>query len=97
MILWAGGWSFLLVALFYAVVDLGGIKRWAFPFLVIGANAILAYMLDPIFDRAGDGTMLILFPHCPSPYFELLSATIEVGMLWLVLWLLYRRRVFVRV
>ena len=51
MILWAGGISFLLVALFYAVIDVAGIKRWAFPLVVIGANALLAYVLDPVFDR----------------------------------------------
>ena len=27
MILWAGGWSFLLVTLFYLVIDIGGVKR----------------------------------------------------------------------
>ena len=42
MVLWAGGWSLLLLALFYGVIDVLGYKRWAFPFQVIGANAILA-------------------------------------------------------
>ena len=36
----AGGWSLLLLAMFYGVIDVLGFKRWAFPFQVIGANAI---------------------------------------------------------
>ena len=45
MVLWAGGWSFLLLAMFYLVIVVWKM-RWAGSFfIVIGANAILAYML----------------------------------------------------
>jgi predicted acyltransferase len=57
MVLWAGGWSFLLLALFYAVIDVIGLKRGAFPFVVIGANAIAVYM----------ATRLIDFRHLTDP------------------------------
>jgi len=42
MILWAGGWSFLLLAAFHAAIDLAGCRRLAFPFVVVGVNALLA-------------------------------------------------------
>jgi predicted acyltransferase len=42
--LYAGGWSYLLLALFYLVIDVWGLRRWAFPFIVIGANSLAAYM-----------------------------------------------------
>ena len=45
MALWAGGWSYLLLALFYLLIDVLGFRRWAFPFVVTGANAILIYVL----------------------------------------------------
>jgi predicted acyltransferase len=96
MILWAGGWSFLLVALFYAVIDVAGIKRWAFPLVVIGANALLAYVLDPVFERTSDILVLGLVKHCTVPYLNLFSSAIEIGLLWLVLWYLYRNRTFLR-
>ena len=44
--------EFLLLALLHLVIDLGGWRRWAFPLLVIGSNALLAYMLDPLVDRS---------------------------------------------
>ena len=43
-VLIAAGWSLLLVALFYFVIDIQGARRWAFPFVVIGMNAITIYV-----------------------------------------------------
>jgi predicted acyltransferase len=96
MILWTGGIGFIAVGLFYVVIDVAGVKRWAFPLTVIGANALLAYVLDPVFVWTGDWAVLSLVPQCPMPYDELFSAMIEFGALWLVLWYLYRRRIFLR-
>ncbi len=45
-VLFAGGWSLLLLALFYWVIDVKGYRRWAFPFVVIGMNAITIYFLQ---------------------------------------------------
>jgi predicted acyltransferase len=45
VVLWACGWSFLLLTVFYAVIDVLGMKRWTFPFIVIGMNAITAYLM----------------------------------------------------
>ena len=96
-ILWAGGWSFLLVALFYGVIDIWGVKSWAFPFVVIGANALLAYVFDHVFDRRLSDTLVLeLANQCPIPLDELVRSVGEVGLLWLILWYLYRNRIFLR-
>jgi predicted acyltransferase len=97
MILWAGGCSFVLLAMFYAVLDVAGIKWWAFPFLVIGANALLAYMLDPILDAWTDILALVLRERYPTANLGPLIAVIQFAILWLILWSLYRRRKFLRV
>lgn len=97
MILWTGGWSFLLLALFYGVIDVAGITRWAFFFVVIGANALLAYVFDHVFDRTISDTLILnLANQWPAPYDELLRSVGEVGLLWLILWYLYRNRSFLR-
>ena len=42
--LFAGGWSLLLFAVFYGVIDVAEYKKWCRPFVWIGANSILIYM-----------------------------------------------------
>ena len=46
----AVGWSLLLLSLFYWVIDVKGCKRWAFFFVVIGANAITIYLAPFLID-----------------------------------------------
>src|SRR5262249_17913390 len=43
-VLLAGGWSLLLLALFYLVIDVLGFRAWAYFFVVIGVNAITIYV-----------------------------------------------------
>ncbi len=43
-VLYAGGWSLLLLALFYLIIDVQGIKKWAWPFVWLGCNSILIYL-----------------------------------------------------
>lgn len=97
MILWAGGWSFVLLALFYAVIDMAGWKAWAFPFVVIGANALFAYVFDHVVDRnLSDLLVINLAQQLTEPYGELLRAISEVGCLWLILWWMYRHNSFLK-
>ncbi len=46
----AGGWSVLLLALFYWVIDLRRLTRWAVPFVWIGSNALLIYLVSHVVD-----------------------------------------------
>jgi predicted acyltransferase len=43
-VLFAGGWSLLLLSLFYFIIEVVGLKKWALPFIWIGTNSILIYM-----------------------------------------------------
>jgi predicted acyltransferase len=97
-VLFAGGWSLLLLALFYWVIDVQGYRKWSYFFVVIGTNAITIYFLVEFVDfrhiaefwlggaarRAGMYQPLVL------PLGEFLAA-------WLLLWFLYRRRIFFKV
>lgn len=96
-ILWTGGWGFLLVALFYGVIDVGGIKRWTLFFVVLGANALLAYVLSHVFDRTiSDMLVGELAKQWPEASGELLRAVASIAVLWTILWYLYRNRTFLR-
>jgi len=98
MALWAGGWSLLLLALFYAVIDVVGLRAWSFVFVVIGANAILAYMANNLFNIRGIGARLFggLTKHFgQGADFGLTLLTF--ALMWAGMWFLYRKRVFLRV
>ncbi len=98
MVLWAAGWSFLLLALFYLVVDIIGFKCWAFPFKVVGMNALFAYTVPHVFDLEALGSDLVggLARHL-GEYGEYLVGLTAFLMLWGVLLYMYRKGTFVRV
>jgi predicted acyltransferase len=98
MTLWAAGWSFLLLALFYLVIDVIGLTRWAYFFVVIGANAITAYVayhFIPFRDIA-EGLAGGLARHVYRGGPVLIEFT-AVLLIWLALSHMYRHRIFLRV
>jgi predicted acyltransferase len=98
-VLFAGGWSLLLLALFYWVIDVRGHKRWSFFFVVIGANSILIYMAGRFIDFAY--TTDFFFAGVLSPlHGELGRLLWWVGFLlveWAFLYFFYRKKTFLRV
>jgi predicted acyltransferase len=98
MALWAGGWSLLLLALFYGVIDVLGWRAWSFVFIVIGANAILAYIANKLFNIGGIGRNLFggLTKHFGSGA-DFGLAVLTFALMWAGMWFLYRKRVFLRV
>lgn len=98
MVLWAAGWSFLLLALFYGVIDVLGYRKWAFPFVIIGMNAIAAYMgahLIP-FDAIGEALASGLAQHLFS-WGAFVLASVNFGVIWLILYYMYRNKTFLKV
>jgi predicted acyltransferase len=95
--LWMAGWSFLLLAVFSAVIDIWGFRAWAFPFVVIGSNAILAYALMQVYgDTMGLRLVSGIASHAGVAG-DLVRALGVFGVLWIVLWYLHRKRTFLRV
>lgn len=94
-VLWTGGWSLLLLALFHGLVDVLGWRKAAFPLVVLGANPITLYLLDHFV--AFDAVSAFLLQHEPVLVDATVVALVAVGMRWLVLWALWRRRIFLRV
>ena len=97
-VLLAAGWSCVLLAVFYWIIDVKGYHKWAFFFQVIGANAILIY-----WSRG-----FIPYQHIAKYFFEgllplsgsFIVLLLPVGTLaveWLLLWFLYKKRIFFRV
>ena len=93
-VLWAAGWSFASLAAFHLAVDVLGIRWPVALFAPIGANALLAYLLERFADPIGRLRALL---GAPSPGGELLAAAAALLALWLLLAWMRRRGRFVRI
>jgi predicted acyltransferase len=99
-VLWAGGWSFLLLALFYWIIDVRGLRRWAGLFTAIGSNSLLAYLIAGVFvapfrslaERLFGGLLAHLGPY----WVGVGMAFATFGFAWLLLIHLHRNRIFLR-
>ncbi len=93
----ACGWSLLLTALFYWVIDVKGYKRWAFFFVVIGMNAITIYVLAGIVNFGHIARLLVEGVANHAGALQPLVVPLGVvGVEWLLLWFLYRHRIFLK-
>ena len=105
MVLWAAGWCYLLLALFYLLVDVLKIQKWAFFFIVIGANPIFAYMIIRFIDfkdvanrlAGGLAGSLASLGGFGESLGNLLVEVTAYGALWLLLWYMYRNGTRIRV
>lgn len=98
MVLFAGGWSLLLLCLFYLVIDVLRVRFWATFFVVIGVNAIAAYMVTRVFDFRHISDIFIHgLARWTGPWHEFVQAVGAFAVLWLVLLLLYRKKVFIKI
>lgn len=98
MVLLSSGWSVLLLALFYYIMDIRGWKKWAFPLRVMGLNAIVAYVVGEYFDFSGlTGRVLYGFRQWLSPeWYALLLAAGNALLLYWIVWILWRSGKFIR-
>lgn len=97
-VLVAGGISFLVLALFYWIIDVRGWRGWAWPFRVIGMNPIVAYMAMSLVDLRGIGKIFVgsLLPRVGN-WDDLIEQTAGFLVLWLFLFWMYRTRSFVKI
>lgn len=94
-----GGLSLLLFSLFYLVIDIWKIKKWTFFFTVIGLNSITIYLAGRIIDFEYTSKFLFdgLVALFPSGWSDVLSATAVFGTAWIFMYLLYKKKIFLKV
>ena len=103
--LWTGtfdllaiGISVLIFALFFAIIDVLRFQRWSFPLRVVGMNALTIYLVVRFFDFKPAAALL--FGRLAQSLGEARPVILAVATLlleWLLLLLLYRRKIFFRV
>jgi predicted acyltransferase len=98
-VLEVGGWSLLLLSLFYYVIDVLGYKKWAFYFKVIGMNSILIYMSGQFINWEYSTKAFFgwLGQLVMDPYKLVVMAICYVMVKWAFLYFMYRQKIFLRV
>ncbi len=98
-VLHVGGWSLILLSLFYYIIDVRGYKKWAFFFSVIGMNSILIYMSGRFikWSYTTEGIFQWLVQLVGDPYNIVMAAMLYVLVKWAFLYFLYKKNVFLRV
>jgi predicted acyltransferase len=98
LVLFAGGMSFLLLSLFYLVIDVWGFKKWAFPFVVIGMNAIAVYVATHLFDFSKIGDVFVggLAKYL-GQWNDFVQALAALAVVWLILFWMYRKKAFIKI
>jgi len=103
-VLVAGGFSAILLAAFYQVIEVWKKRWWATPFLWIGTNAIAVYMLAHVVDLgtmaeriAGGEIKAWLNETVQAGFGDLVIAAIALGLAILFCRFLYKRKIFLKV
>ena len=98
------GCSALLLALFYHLIDVRGLRKWCQPFVWIGMNPITIYLTASIvgFSRlaerfVGGDVRVFLDTHVTRGFGGLVVALTGLGLAVLFCWFLHRKRIFLRV
>ncbi|HMO35238.1 MAG TPA: hypothetical protein PKA06_04275, partial [Gemmatales bacterium] len=101
-VLYSGGWCFLLLAFFVTIVDIYSIRWLFFPFYVFGVNSIAIYCLSHLIDGFIAKSLHThlgksLFQHFGTEYEPLLTGAGVFLVLWLVLYWMFRRKLFLKI
>jgi len=98
-VLMAGGYSALLLSLFYFVIDVKGYKKWTLFFRVFGMNSITIYMGARIIGFRDISHFFLGWTnvHINEQWGALFIALGVVVLQWALLLFLYRRKIFLRV
>ena len=98
-VVFAGGWSLILFSIFFLIIDVWGKKQWAFFFVVIGANSILSYLMQPVLNMWGIQHFFFcgILDHTPAILSTLINGLTYVATCWVLLYLCYRNKIFLKV
>ncbi len=99
-ILWAAGWSLLLLSLFYTVLDVFRQKWLGFIFIPIGMNAITIYLAQVWLDLHHTNRFFFggFAGQFENPDHKALVLSFGYLLIqWLLLFFLYRKKIFLRV
>jgi predicted acyltransferase len=113
-VMFTAGMALMFLGFCYWLIDIKGYKRWTWPFVVFGVNALALYVLSGLLadifglikttrmNGSPGNLQTWIFEHLFLSWASPINASLAYGisyiLLWLFLmWLLYRKRIFIKV
>ena len=98
-IMLTGGMALLSFALFYWVIDILRYRKWTFFFMVIGMNSLTIYLAYRFIAFGYTSRLLFegLYKGLPEEWHPVFEAVGALILVWLFLYVLYRRKIFFKV
>jgi heparan-alpha-glucosaminide N-acetyltransferase len=103
--IYSTGWTLLMLAAFYGVIDLAGLRRWSFPLVIVGMNSIAMYVMGQMLKGWVQSTLPIhfgrgvftLYGYIDPAYEPVVQSALVLLVLWLICLWMYRQRIFIRI
>ncbi|MCI0493979.1 DUF5009 domain-containing protein, partial [candidate division KSB1 bacterium] len=98
-VLVGGGYSFMVLGIFYLVLDIWKIQRWALPLIWLGINPIAIYM---IWNVLNFNHLAHRFAGLKEYYFNenfgfVCGTTVALALVLALVRFLYQRRIFIKI
>ena len=99
--LYSGGLVILILAGFYALIDWKEYRRWAFPLIVVGMNSIAIYVMSwtmgSFFHGALERHLGGLIGVAGPTFQPVLQGLGVILIFWIILFWMYRRKIFLKI
>jgi predicted acyltransferase len=98
-ILLTSGMAFIMLSLFYWIIDIKGYRKWAFFFIVIGMNSLFVYYAYRFINFNISSKLLFsgLYGIAPEKWHPTFEAAGSLALVWLVMYFLYKKKIFFKV
>lgn len=108
-VLFTGGLALQFLALCYWLIDIKGYRRWARPFEVFGLNAIALYVVAEVIavllgeiKVGGNSVGSLIYNHLFASWASPINASLAFALCFVLvcfflMWILYRRKIFLKV
>ncbi len=98
-IMLTGGMAFLILSLFYYIIDVLKYQRWAFFFQVIGMNSLTIYLAYHFidFEHTSHALFAGLYAPLPEQFHDALEALGALILIWSMMYFLYRKKIFIKI
>lgn len=98
MVLVSSGYCFVLMALFYWIIDYKGCNKRIGWLKVYGMNSIVAYMLASCISFSSVSRSLFYgLQQYVGDFYPTIIALSNAAILYFILWVMYRRKIFLRI